>query len=100
MAVLYFDHGGLYLSEGLITSNSVHHVLGRFRPIVREALRCGARKLVLAHNHPSGQPEPSALDIAFTKNLRAICHPLDLHLIDHLIFSGDHVFSMRAGGLL
>ena len=60
----------------------------------------GARKLLLAHNHPSHCPEPSTADVAFTRNLTQICAPLEITVIDHLIVAGPHVTSMRKAELL
>ena len=70
------------------------------RAILTEALRLDAAGLVLAHCHPSGDPEPSAVDIASTRRLHDAASALEIRLHDHLIF-GDGVFrSFRAMGLL
>ena len=65
-----------------------------------EALRLDARGIILAHNHPSGECRPSGCDIAATHQLAAVASALDIELIDHLIFTHEAVYSMRAGGLL
>lgn len=72
----------------------------RMREIFGEALRLDARGIILAHNHPSGQCRPSGCDIAATQQLVAVARALDIELIDHLIFTHEAVYSMRAGGLL
>ncbi|WP_294392439.1 JAB domain-containing protein [uncultured Sphingomonas sp.] len=68
--------------------------------IFEEAFRLRASGLIVAHNHPSGDPEPSAADRAATRRLADVARALDFHLIDHLIFAGDRVSSFRALGLL
>jgi DNA repair protein RadC len=70
------------------------------RDVFAEALRLGASGMILAHNHPSGECRPSDNDIAATRRLAEVALALDVALIDHLIFTHEAVYSMRAGGLL
>jgi DNA repair protein RadC len=70
------------------------------RGLLGEALRLDAVGIILAHNHPSGQCRPSERDISATRRLCDVAKALDIALIDHLIFTEDAVYSMRAGGLL
>lgn len=72
----------------------------RMREIFEDALRLRARGMVLAHNHPSGDCRPSGFDIAATRRLSEVACALDIVLLDHLIFTHEAVYSMRAGGLL
>lgn len=72
----------------------------RMRALFGEALRVNAAGVILAHNHPSGLCEPSGCDIAATRRLQDVARALDITLIDHLIFTAEAVYSMRAGGLL
>jgi len=70
------------------------------RAIVADALRLGTRALVLAHNHPGGDPAPSEEDLAVTRRLAAVVEPLGIRLHDHLIFAGGDCSSLRGLGLL
>lgn len=72
----------------------------RMRGLFGEALRLRATGIILAHNHPSGQCQPSGCDIDATRRLQGIARALDIVLIDHLIFTAEAVYSMRAGGML
>lgn len=72
----------------------------RIRALLGDALRHDAAGIILAHSHPSGHCRPSCCDIAATRRLAQIARALDIALIDHLIFTTDAVYSMRAGGLL
>lgn len=72
----------------------------RLRALLGEALRHDAAGIILAHSHPSGFCGPSGCDIAATRRLAEIARALDIALVDHLIFTADSVYSMRAGGLL
>lgn len=100
LLILLFDQHGRCIKELCLTSGSRSYINGRFRPIVSMALKFGARKLVLAHNHPSGSPEPSGADIRFTRNLIKICAPLDIIVVDHLIVAGMQSVSLREANLL
>jgi DNA repair protein RadC len=72
----------------------------RMRALLGEALRYDASGIILAHSHPSGHCRPSGCDIATTRRLVDVARALDITLVDHLIFTTDAVYSMRAGGLL
>lgn len=72
----------------------------RMRALLGEALRHDAAGMILAHCHPSGHCRPSGCDIAATRRLADVARALDIALVDHLIFTPDAVYSMRAGGLL
>jgi DNA repair protein RadC len=67
-----------------------------FRNLVREA----AAGVVFAHNHPSGEPTPSAEDIALTERLRRAGELLGLRVLDHVIVGHDGYFSFLDAGLL
>lgn len=68
--------------------------------VVRDAALVGSSGLVLAHNHPSGDPTPSASDRALTRRLALLGDAMDLQLLDHLVLAGGQYRSMRAMGLL
>ena len=70
------------------------------RAIIAAALELGARGMVIAHNHPSGDPSPSQADIAATRRLAETASNLGIRLHDHLIFAGGSCSSFRALGLL
>ncbi|HEY0026347.1 MAG TPA: JAB domain-containing protein [Allosphingosinicella sp.] len=70
------------------------------RAVIEEALRLGSAELIVAHNHPSGDPQPSDADLRTSRLLAETARNLGMRLIDHLIFAGDDVRSMRDLGLL
>jgi DNA repair protein RadC len=70
------------------------------RLIVEEALRLNSEGMVVAHNHPSGDPEPSEADLEATRELAATARSLGIALHDHLIFAGGEWRSLRQMGLL
>lgn len=70
------------------------------RAITQEALLLRTRGLLIAHNHPSGDPTPSRDDIEATHALLKAMTPHDICVYDHLVIAGDDWRSLRALGLL
>jgi DNA repair protein RadC len=98
--VIFVDGYRSFLGDAGIGMGSLGALSLRMREVFGEALRLGARGMILAHNHPSGDCRPSSCDITATRRLAEVARALDIELIDHLIFTSDAVYSMRAGGLL
>lgn len=69
------------------------------RELFREAIRDGASSVIIAHNHPSGDPTPSPEDIDMTRKLVEIGRMLDIPIVDHVII-GETPFSFNAKRLL
>lgn len=82
------------ISKGLLDSSLVHP-----REVFRLAIAKGAKGIVLAHNHPSGEVSPSADDKAITTALVAAGRALDIPVQDHLIIGAGY-FSFAEAGLL
>jgi DNA repair protein RadC len=70
------------------------------REVFREAIREGASSIIVAHNHPSGDPTPSPEDIDVTKKLAEVGSLLDIPLMDHVIIGERKVTSLREKGIL
>lgn len=70
------------------------------REIIKRCLACGASAIIVAHNHPSGNPLPSHEDLTITERLRKICSKVDVQLIDHFIVTPQDHFSFVVNGLL
>ena len=83
------------LFQGTIDGAEVHP-----REVVRAALRFNAAAVLVAHNHPSGELEPSAADRAVTVRLKQALALVDVRLLDHVIVGGRQSQSMAASGLL
>ncbi|MCO6147388.1 JAB domain-containing protein [Flavobacterium sp. NRK1] len=87
---------GVYeLSKGGISGTVVD-----IRVILGVTLKCNASALVLIHNHPSGNLQPSEPDKGITTKLREACMLLDLALLDHLIISKEYYYSFADNGTL
>ena len=70
------------------------------RTIISDAAAHGRAGIVLAHNHPSGDPNPSADDCRATRRLATVAEALDCTVLDHLVFAGGKVTSLRQLGYL
>ena len=83
--------------RGTLTQTSVYP-----REVVKRALVLNAAAVILAHNHPSGNVEPSRADEALTQTLRASLALIDVRVLDHFIVAGNgnSILSMAERGLL
>ena len=70
------------------------------RQIVSDTLRHHSAGIVLAHNHPSGDPRPSDSDCRVTRRLAIAAEALDCTVLDHLVFAGSDCSSLRQLGYL
>ena len=79
------------------TLNCVH-----IRPaeVFKEAVRTNAAAILLAHNHPSGDPTPSPADVHLTEEILALGKSLDLPLLDHIVVGEGCWFSLREQGVV
>jgi DNA repair protein RadC len=85
----------LLITRGILNSSLVHP-----REVFRAAIAEAAAGVIVVHNHPSGQPEPSADDRAVTAQLVEAGRILDVPVHDHVIVGGDRYFSFAEAGLL
>ena len=91
-AVLLLDIKHRLIGTQVITIGTATETLAHPRDIFREVIRQGAVRLIVAHNHPSGNVEPSPEDIVLTRQLLAGAQFLGIPLLDHLILgNGDHL---------
>ena len=83
------------LFRGTLTQTSVYP-----RELVKGALARNAAALAVAHNHPSGQAEPSRADEFLTQTLKSTLSLVDVRIIDHFVVAGDQVVSFAERGLI
>ncbi|PMB06514.1 hypothetical protein CI594_01910 [Fischerella thermalis CCMEE 5196] len=94
-AVLLLDVKNRLLGTQVITIGTATETLAPPREIFREVIRQGATRLIVAHNHPSGNIEPSGEDIELTRQLLAGATFLGIPLLDHLILGNGNHQSLR-----
>lgn len=83
-----------------ISIGSVDHTFMTPREIYRDALLRGAAAIMLAHNHPSGDPTASAADLAVTRRLASAGAVLGVALLDHLVIGDTGFTSLARQGVL
>ncbi len=92
-------HHGLRAAR-LVASGGIHGLHVAARDTLRIALREAASAFVLVHNHPSGDPEPSREDIAFTRTVERAAAVVGTPLLDHVVIARRRAVSMLEAGLL
>ena len=97
---LFLDERRSYLGDAPLGQGTDRRLSVRMREMFGKALSLNANGIIIAHNHPSGFCRPSQSDISATRRAQSVAEALDIHLIDHLIFTCDAAYSMRAGGNL
>jgi DNA repair protein RadC len=97
--VLFLNAQNRLLGE-TVAEGSVNQAPIYPREIVRRALDLGATALILVHNHPSGDPTPSASDIEATEQLAMAGRTFDICVHDHVVVARSGWFSFKATGLL
>lgn len=83
------------LFHGTLTEASIYP-----REIVKRCLAHNAAKIILAHNHPSGNPKPSQADREMTRILKEALALVDIHVIDHIVVGHNESLSFVEAGLL
>ncbi len=83
------------ISVGILNANLIHP-----REVFEPAVRNSAAQILIAHNHPSGETEPSDDDVNVTKNLSEAGKILGIEIIDHVIVSNSSFLSLKCEGLL
>ena len=105
--VVMLDRQNHPIGRHTITTGTLTSTLAAPREVFRAAILANAAAIVISHNHPSGQPAPSAADIAVTRQLRDAAKVLEIELMDHVICgeiaadpTGKGFYSFRQAGVL
>ena len=98
--VLHFDSKMALIGEDVMTKGTVNGALISPREIFIQALRRGAVRIVLLHNHPSGDPRPSREDLSSTRQIKKAGDLLGIGLTDHIIIGDLCYCSLKEMGLL
>lgn len=93
--VLVLDARNHLISMQDVYRGSVHTAHIRIAELLREPIRANASAIIVVHNHPSGDPAPSAADIAMTKMLVEAAKLMDIDVLDHMIMAGGKSASLR-----
>ena len=98
--VIYLDQKNQLIKDEAIRGGGVSSVPVNPRDIVKRAIVLDAQSIILAHNHPSGDPSPSAADVELTLEIKRAVQAVGMRLIDHLIIGQSGHVSLRGTGYL
>lgn len=98
--VFYLNQSNKILRYEIISSGGLTGTVADIRIMLKNALLQNANKLIIAHNHPSGNLQPSHADKDLTKKLQEAAGYMDIKLLDHLIIAGTNYLSMADEGMI
>ena len=98
--VILLNRANAVMRKVAISQGGVAGTVADPKMIFKEALEQLASSIILVHNHPSGNRQPSAADLALTKKLRQAGEFLDLPVLDHLIYTDRDYYSFADEGIL
>lgn len=99
-AALFLDNQHRLLHWQEMFSGTLTQVSVFPRELARRALQLHAAAIIVAHNHPSGEPEPSRADELLTQQLKSALQLIDVRLLDHLVVGRGQVVSLAERGLM
>lgn len=98
--VLFLDSKLHLIAFEELFYGSVNHTTVHPRVVIQKVLAHNAANVILVHNHPSGDVNPSEADKAMTQRLESLLSEIDTQVIDHIIVHSDEFFSFKEAGLL
>ena len=98
--ILFLDNRNGLIADEVQQKGTVDHTPVYPREVVRRALELSATAIILVHNHPSGDPEPSRADITMTQTIIEVAKPLGIEVHDHVIVGRKGHSSLKGLGLI
>jgi len=98
--IAMLDRKGNLLGLNTVSVGGLHSSIVHPREVFKPAIVIGAASIILCHNHPSGDPNPSPEDRAVTSKLASGARFLDMLILDHLIIGFEKYFSMADEGIM
>jgi len=98
--IFFLDKKNGLIADEIHQIGTVDHTPVYPREVIKRALELGASSIILAHNHPSGDPTPSRQDIAMTLKLVEVAHGLNIKILDHLIIARNGYSSLKQLNLM
>lgn len=97
---LYLNARQQLIKTYTVSIGSIDTSIAHPREVFEPAIRCHASSIIVAHNHPSGDPQPSHADVLLTKRLQQAGSLLGIELLDHIIIAQEKHVSMRECNIL
>ena len=98
--VLYLDKKNVLIADEMQQKGTIDHTPVYPREVVKRALELGATAMILVHNHPSGNPQPSKADIDMTRQIVTAARSLNIVVHDHVVIGKGQYASFKSLGLL
>ncbi len=98
--ILFLDKKNRLIRDEVQQVGTVDHTPVYPREVIKRALELNATALILAHNHPSGDPQPSSADLQMTRAIIDIAQPLGIVVHDHIIIGRNGHISMKSQKLI
>jgi DNA repair protein RadC len=98
--VLHLNARNMLIRDEVMAEGSIDQAVLHVREVIVRALDLGSASIILVHNHPSGDPQPSRADISLTREIAEAGRKLGISVHDHVIIGMEGHSSMRAMGLL
>lgn len=96
----YLNRKGNLSALEIVSMGGLHSSIVHPREVFKTALLCSAASIILAHNHPSGDSNPSREDIEITNRLIEVGKLLGIEVIDHIVVGVNQFTSLKAKGLI
>ena len=100
LRVILLDTKNHVVGQRVIYQGNVSSCQVRTAEVFRPAVIDAVPQIIIAHNHPSGDPTPSPDDVTITRRLVKAAKLLDIDLLDHIVIGGDRVVSLKDQGLM
>ncbi len=98
--VLYLNAKNVLVRDHVLSEGSVDEAAVYVREVIRGAVDSHATAMILVHNHPSGDPQPSQADIRLTREIIEAARPLGIQVHDHVIVGATKSYSLKQMGLI
>lgn len=98
--IIFLNKKNEMIADEIQTSGTIDHAPAYPREIVKRALELCASAMILVHNHPSGDPKPSADDITMTRNIMRAAEPFSIVIHDHIVVGRKSYASFKSLGLM
>ena len=98
--VLHLNGKNMLIRDELMSEGTIDQAAVHVREVIRRAIDLGSAALILVHNHPSGDPQPSKADITLTRDIIEAGKRLGIAVHDHIIVGSQGHASLRSLGLI
>ena len=100
LRVLLLDNHNKVIGQRVIYQGNVNSSMVRAAEVLRPAVIEAVPAVIISHNHPSGDPDPSPNDVMITRKLKQAADLLDIDLLDHIVIGGKRHVSLKDRGLM